>query len=128
VTWNDGVLKVLAWDFKQPKQDKSNRSFYTKPLPAQPEGDVRLDLKHLAPGKYQVAIHRTGFDANDAYTAYLRMGSPASLSAAQVQQLQAVTTDRAEKRSLVVGANGSARLSVPMRSNDVVLVEIVRDR
>ncbi|WP_414647784.1 GH39 family glycosyl hydrolase [Dyella sp.] len=125
VTWNGGVLKVLAWDFMQPKQDKSNRSFYTKVLPAQPEGDISLDLKHLAPGKYQVAIYRTGFDANDAYSAYLRMGSPASLSATQLQQLQAATADHADMRSLIVGAKGNATLSVPMRSNDVVLVEIV---
>ena len=125
-TWNDGVLKLVAWDFEQPKQDKSNRSFYTRLLPAHPAEPIRIDLKHLAPGKYQVAIHRTGFDANDAYSAYLRMGSPKSLSASQLQQLQAMTTDRAEMRSLVVAKDGSASLSVPMRTNDVVLVEVVR--
>ncbi|GGA38664.1 GH39 family glycosyl hydrolase [Dyella nitratireducens] len=126
VTWHDGVLGVLAWDFVQPRQDKSNRSFYTKLLPALSEGSISLDLKHLPPGKYQAAIYRTGFDANDAYSVYLRMGSPKSLSALQLQKLQAATADHADMRSLVVGADGSASLVVAMRSNDVVFVEVVR--
>jgi xylan 1,4-beta-xylosidase len=125
VTWDGKALKVLAWEFQTPQQDKSNRSFYTKVLPTQPADTLSLDLKHMRPGHYRVAIHRTGFDANDAYTAYLRMGSPASLNPQQVQQLQAVTEDKADVRTVDVDSNGAASLSVPMRVNDVVLIELV---
>ena len=126
VTWNNGVLKALVWDFVQPKQDKSNRPFYTKVFPAHPTENINLAFEHLRPGKYRVALYRTGFDANDAYTAYLRMGSPASLSTAQRNKLQSLTTDRATQQWLVIDANGSGRFSIPMQSNDVVLVEITR--
>jgi xylan 1,4-beta-xylosidase len=126
VTWSDGVLKALVWDFVQPKQDKSNRPFYTQVFPAHPTGSVSLELEHMRPGKYRVALYRTGFDANDAYTAYLRMGAPTSLNRVQLNKLQSLTTDMATQQSLVIKANGSGSFSIPMRSNDVVLVEITR--
>jgi len=124
VTWNDNVLKALVWDFVQPQQNQSNRPFYTKVFPSRPARSVDFDLQHMRPGRYRAAIYRTGYDANDAYSAYLRMGSPKSLSTDQQQQLQAVTSDKADVHTFIVDAKGRAALSVPMRSNDVVLVEI----
>ena len=126
VTWDDGVLKALVWDFVQPKQDVSNRPFYTKVFPSHSTGNVKLELEHMQPGHYRVALYRTGFDANDAYTAYVRMGLPKSLNAEQQKKLQALTTDVAKQQSLVVDASGYASVVLPMRSNDVVLVEITR--
>jgi len=126
VTWDHNVLKVLAWDFMQPVQDKSNRPFYTKLVAARPTRPLHLDLEHMPPGEYIVTVYRTGFDANDAYSAYLRMGSPASLTGHQLQQLQAATTDKGETRTVIVDAQGRARVPVSMRSNDVVLVEVSR--
>jgi xylan 1,4-beta-xylosidase len=126
VTWNDNVLKALVWDFVQPRQDKSNRSFYTKVLPSQLDGLVMLDLEHIPPGKYQAAIYRTGYDANDAYTAYLRMGAPKSLTPDQLRQLQAATMDKPDIHAVMVHENGKATVSFSMRTNDVVLVEIKR--
>ena len=126
VTWNDNVLKALVWDFVQPRQDKSNRSFYTKVLPSQLDGFVMLDLEHMPPGKYQAAIYRTGYDANDAYTAYLRMGAPKSLTPDQLRQLQAATMDKPDIHAVMVHENGKATVSFSIRTNDVVLVEIKR--
>lgn len=124
VTWDDGVLKALVWDFVQPRQDKSNRPFYTKVFPSRQDGSVTLDLKHLPPGTYQAAVYRTGYDANDAYTAYLRMGSPALLTPDQLRQLQAATTDQPGILAVTIGVDGKASVPLPMRTNDVVLVEI----
>jgi xylan 1,4-beta-xylosidase len=124
VTWDDGVLKALVWNFVQPKQDQSNRPFYTEVLPSRQDGSVVLDLAHLPSGTYRAAIYRTGYDANDAYTAYLRMGSPASLTPGQRQQLQAATMDKPELRTVTAGTDGQATVAFPMRTNDVVLVEL----
>ena len=124
VTWDDGVLKALVWDFVTPRQDKTDRDFYTKVLPARSAPPVSLDLKHLRPGTYRVEIHRTGFDANDAYTAYLLMGSPVSLSPEQLRKLQDATRDIPEVRQLTIGSTGAATLRIPIRTNDVVLVVV----
>jgi beta-xylosidase len=42
--------------------------------------------------------------------------------------LQAITTDKGEVRSWVVSAKATASLSVPMRTNDVVLIEFSRGK
>jgi len=123
-TYDDGVLKLLAWDFVTPRQDKSNRPYFTQLLPPAARAPLRLQLRGLAPGAYAVAIRRTGFDANDAYSAYLRMGAPKTLSAQQLRALQDTTTDAPELRRVRVGKDGRAQLEVAMRANDVVLVEL----
>ncbi|MBN6149621.1 beta-xylosidase [Xanthomonas sp. AmX2] len=123
-TYDGGVLKLLAWEFVAPNQDKSNRPYFTQVLPAAPAAPLRLRLRGLAPGAYTLAIRRTGFDANDAYSAYLRMGAPPALTAEQLRQLQHRTADAPELRQVRVGKDGSAQLEVAMRANDVVLVEL----
>lgn len=54
------------------------------------------------------------------------MGSPGALTVAQLKLLQTLTAGKAEVHMLSVDAHGSAMLSIPMRSNDIVLVEITR--
>lgn len=126
VTRDDkGGVQVLAWDFQTPDQgNKSNRPYYTTVQPTRDGAPLRLELKGMKPGSYAVHIHRTGFRANDPQTAYLEMGKPKTLSASQLARLQALTTDKPETRQVKVGADGSARVQVPMRVNDVVLVKI----
>jgi len=122
----DGAaVRVLVWDFQQPEQTLSNRSFYGRVQPAVLAAPVTLRLRHLAPGKYRLQLHRTGFRANDAYTAYLEMGAPKALSAPQLAHLQALTADLPETaRVLQVGQHGTAEVRLPMRSNDIALVTL----
>ena len=116
---------VLAWDWEQREQPTSNGVYFGKPVPATAARTVQLDLRHLAPGNYRLQVRRTGYKANDAHTAYLEMGSPKDLAPAQLQALQQLTTDKPElDRTLRVRADGRARWTLPMRSNDVVLVTI----
>jgi xylan 1,4-beta-xylosidase len=129
-TWasTDGTkVAALVWDWQQPVQSASNRPFYTKPLPPTTSGPVQLRLTHLTPGTYRLTVRRTGFKANDAHTAYLEMGSPASLDAAQLAHLHALTLDVPEvDRNVLVAHDGQLALDLPMRSNDVVLVTAER--
>ena len=126
VTRDDkGGVQVLAWDFRTPEQGKrSNRPFYTKVQPTRDGAPLTLELKGLKAGTCAMQLYRTGFRANDAHTAYLEMGKPKTLTAAQVAQLQGLTADRPETRQVRVGRDGSAKVTVPMRVNDVVLVKI----
>jgi xylan 1,4-beta-xylosidase len=52
------------------------------------------------------------------------MKAPDSLTPAQLAQLQGLTTDTPETRKVTVGGNGKASVSLPMSSNDVVLVTL----
>ncbi|MGH9562202.1 MAG: GH39 family glycosyl hydrolase [Terracidiphilus sp.] len=125
---HDGNLAAVIWDFEQPDQKVSNRSFYTKPIPSHPIAPVELQVTHLAPGVvYQLEVHRTGYHANDADTAYIEMGSPKDLTAAQVSHLNKLTRDLPETHKAVrCGPDGTIELTLPMNSNDIVLVTLER--
>ncbi|MED5619128.1 GH39 family glycosyl hydrolase [Ideonella sp. BN130291] len=116
---------VLAWDWQHREQPTSNSVFFGKPLPANPARAVQLELQHLTPGRYRVQVRRTGYKANDAHTAYLEMGAPKELTAQQLATLQQSSSDQPEvDRTVRVGANGRLQWSLPMRSNDIVLVTL----
>ncbi|WP_420478065.1 GH39 family glycosyl hydrolase [Brevundimonas sp. FT23028] len=123
VTLDDGVLQVLAWHYEAPDQPVSNRPYFRAVQPARELEPLVIEARGLAAGAYRVEIRRVGFRSNDAYTAYLEMGRPEALSGAQLAHLQALTGDTPEVRAVTVGADGLARLELPMRAYDVVLAE-----
>jgi xylan 1,4-beta-xylosidase len=127
-TWaaTDGQrLQAIVWDWRDTGQQVSNRSFFGKPRPSREVGTATVELRHLPPGRYQLIQHRTGYEANDAHTAYLKMGSPKNLDATQLAALQGLTTDKPElQRELRVGPGGSATLTLKLRSHDVVLLSL----
>ena len=120
----DGGVQLLAWRYEAPDQPTSNRPFYTRVRPAAPAAPLDVRLSGLTPGTWLVELRRTGFRANDAYTAYLEMGRPERLDADQLAQLQALTTDAPVTSVIRVGADGTAQLTVPMNVYDVVLAEL----
>jgi xylan 1,4-beta-xylosidase len=124
----NGDLTAVIWDFQPPEQKVSNRPFYTKAVPAYPAAPVTLEVSHLSPGTaYHVEVYRTGYHANDAYTAYIEMGSPKVLTATQIALLNELTRDKPETdRIMRSGPHGILEITVPMNSNDVVLVELAR--
>jgi xylan 1,4-beta-xylosidase len=120
-------VTAVLWDFEQPVQATSNRPFYTRVIPAHAAAPVDLKLTHLKPGNYRVEIFRTGYHANDAYTAWLEMGAPKNLTAPQIAHLNYLTRDAPESDDgMRVGPNGMLVVQVPMRSNDIVLVTVHR--
>ena len=127
VTKDANGVQVLAWDFQTPDMGKkTNRPFFGAVQPTKNGTPLTLSLKGMKPGTYHVQVYRTGFKANDAYTAYIEMGKPKTLAAGQLAKLQALTVDKPETRTVKVAANGTANVQVPMRANDVVLVKIAK--
>jgi xylan 1,4-beta-xylosidase len=128
IAMNGNNIAAVLWDFKQPKQNVSNRPFYTKLIPAVPTDPVELHVVHVSPRtRFRLKLFRTGYDANDAYSAYIRMGLPKDLSVKQIGELNGLTRDRPEKDQVLRSdRNGDITVAVPMRSNDIVLVELQR--
>jgi len=123
----DGNFTGVIWDFEQPDQKISNRPFYRRPVPSHSAAPVKLQVTHLAPNAaYTLEVHRTGYHRNDAYTTYLEMGSPKDLNAEQIAKLNELTRDLAETNKVVHSGNDATiEVSIPMNSNDIVLVELV---
>ena len=124
----DGArTSLLVWDWHQPDQKVSNRPFYTRLVPATAAAPVDARFSGLPAGRYRLTIHRTGFRHNDAYSAYIDMKAPASLTPAQIGALQALASDRSERDEVVrIPASGRLAVKLPMQSNDVVLVTLAR--
>ena len=125
-----GNVTAVIWDFEQPYQKVSNRSFYTKPIPAHAAAPVQMQVMHLVPNAaYRLEVHRTGYHANDAYSAYIEMGSPQKLTAEQIAHLNDLTRDLPETDTTVQsGPAGTVEFTAPMNSNDVVLITLERSR
>ena len=127
VTEQSGSIRALIWDYSPLAQSSGNKTFYRQLRPSTSSRPATLVLSHLASGTYNVTVHRTGYRANDAYSSYIDLGLPIDLSSKQLHQLKTATADLAEKQtSAVVGTNGTLRISVAMRSNDVVLLAVDR--
>jgi xylan 1,4-beta-xylosidase len=85
-----------------------------------------LQFTHLAPNAaYRLEVRRTGYRANDAYSAYLDMGSPKQLTAVQIAHLDELTSDLPESdKAMRSGTAGTLEITLPMNSNDILLVTL----
>jgi xylan 1,4-beta-xylosidase len=119
------AIAAVVWDWHQPVQALSNKPFYTRLQPSQPSEPVEFRVDHLAPGRYRIVTRRTGYRHNDPLSRYLDMGMPGSIDAAQIALFQKDTADLPEtEKTISVGRDGTARIALPMQTNDVVLVTI----
>jgi xylan 1,4-beta-xylosidase len=91
---------------------------------------VAPSVTHLVPNAaYLLEVRRVAFHANDAYSAYNEMGSPRELTPAQIAHSNELTRDLPEAdRAMRSGPAGSVEFTVPMNSNDVVLVKLKRSQ
>ncbi len=122
----DGSVQVLFWDYTPvvPTADSNNQILFKKEQPTTALADKHLRVQHLKDGKYRLDVYRTGYQQNDAYTAYLHMGSPAQLSRQQVAELQHIADGHAVETATVTVRNGSLRKDLAMHQNDTVLVTL----
>jgi xylan 1,4-beta-xylosidase len=124
-----GNIQALVWNFTidHPGDSINNQVFYKRDLPAKSLPPAQFKLRGLKPGKYTVSIYKTGYHANDPYSAYFEMGSPSQLTIAQVKTLKQQDTDNAiEQNTINIGASGVLEKRLNIRQNDVLLIKINR--
>ena len=101
-----------------------NQVFYKREQPAQPAPAAQLKITGLPNGKYALNVYRTGYKQNDAYTAYLAMGSPSQLTRAQVASLQNSASGAPTETRIVTIRNHAFEQQFDMLQNDTVLVTL----
>jgi len=124
----DGQVQVLLWDYSPvvPPTGQNDQTYYKLDLPAQDKGHVHLSLIHAANGRYALAVYRTGYKVNDAYTDYLALGAPSQLTPRQVKYLKEKDSGAAVTESEVNVTDGSIGYDLPIRTNDVYLVVLTK--
>lgn len=121
-----GSVQVLLWDFTYTLPEGLNdQQYYVQDLPAREKGKVAVRIAGLEEGRYSLLLTQVGYRHNDAYTAYIDMGSPAQLSRAQVAALKSEADGRAlKKEEIRVGPDGVFVSEFGLRENDVFLLEL----
>jgi xylan 1,4-beta-xylosidase len=122
-----GNAQILLWDMTYTLPEKqNNQQYYINDLPAAKKGEAKVLIKGLKKGQYRLKVSQVGYQRNDAFTAYIKMGSPAQLTKSQVNELKALATGKPQQEKTVsVGKNGNFDLELPMRENDVYLIELM---
>lgn len=123
----NGNLQALFWDFTitHPGDTVNNQVYYKRNLPSKPIENTSLNINHLSAGKYKMNVYKVGYRANDAYTTYFEMGSPAQLTKQQVATIKQANDDKPVSSATInIGANGLFERSFPMHQNDVYFVTL----
>jgi xylan 1,4-beta-xylosidase len=122
-----GAVQALFWNFTitHPGPSVINQEFYKADQPAKPLAPAELALSGLKPGVYALRATQVGYRANDVQTAWRDLGSPAQLTRAEVQKLQAACAGAPViDETVTVAADGRFSRRFGMRENDVWLVEL----
>ncbi len=124
-----GSVQLLFWDFTitHPGDSVNDQTFYKRDLKAAALSPVKVKLSHLAPGNYQLQLYKIGYRANDAYATYLDMASPGQLTRQQVAQIKQANNGKPVTTMVKVLANGLFEKELPMRQNDVYMVELKKE-
>jgi xylan 1,4-beta-xylosidase len=125
----DGSVQVLFWNYTAvtPPDGKTDQIFFKMEQPAKPAGKTSLNISGLKNGQYTLKVYRTGYMQNDAYTAYLHMGSPQQLTRAQVASLQEAASGAPVETREVIVKDGSFISEYQLNENDTVLLTLQRD-
>jgi xylan 1,4-beta-xylosidase len=68
-----------------------------------------------------------GFEKNDAYSAYLKLGAPSQLNREQEKALRATASGAFDAEAKVtVGADGRFTKTLSLRENEVMLLKLDR--
>ena len=121
-----GNVQLLLWDYTRTLPDGvNNQQYFIKDLPPKNKGEVAVKLRGLKPGAYTLNISTVGYQRNDAFTAYIGMGSPKQLSKSQVATLKSLATGKpAQHKTVRADAKGNLSVTLPMRENDVYLLQL----
>lgn len=124
----DGV-QILLWNFTPPQTKESDQIFYQKELPTKDFGQLNIKISDLPPGKYQMNVYQVGFQVNDVYTSYLKMGSPANLKREQIKELTEKTNGQAVETSQIrIKSKQPFIKNINLRENDVFMIIVEKTK
>ncbi len=129
ITRSNHAIEVLLWNFDPPKTTESDQVTYKKLLPPQNLGPVEISISGVPPRSYKLRVFQVGFQVNDVYSDYLKMGAPPNLSREQVKELSDRSGGRpVEEANVEISADGLFSKTLKIRQNDVFLCILEKRR
>ncbi len=123
-----GNVQVLLWDFTitHPGDSVNNETYYKRDLPSKRKGHTSISLKNIPSGNYRLNIYKTGYGANDAYTAWYKMGSPIFPTPEQISTLKQENNGKPALSSVVHINDGIFKKDISINENDVYLIDLIK--
>ncbi len=122
-------VQVLFWNFAPPLTTESNQVFYKKDLPSKYFGEVQVKLSNIPTGNYQLNVYQVGYQVNDVYADFLKLGSPQHLKREQVKALTVKNNGKPiETTQVKINSNRLFTKEINLRENDVFLVTLEKLR
>lgn len=124
-----GGAQVLFWNFAPPLTEESNQVFYKKDIPARGIGKAQVRFANLPAGNYELKVYQTGYQVNDVYADFLKLGSPKHLSREQVRELAENNNGKpVETAPVKIDSKGAFVKEISFRENDVFLIMLEKKR
>lgn len=121
----DGV-QILFWNYVHPEnQDAPNQIYFARPLPAASIEDAEIIIGGLEAGKvYTVTTETVGYRAGDVYNEYLDCNFKELPLPSEIEMLVERSMPKKAVTELTADANGSIKMIVPQRENEVMFVQV----
>ena len=123
---DNGNFQLLLWDFTytHPGDSVLNQMYYNRDLPSKSKGKVNIEIRNIPKGKYQLKLYKIGYETNDPYTQYFKMGSHNQLSREQVLMIKKQNSGAPILTKEIKINNGqNFNNQLPINENDVYLFE-----
>lgn len=123
----DNSIQALFWNYTPivPPEGVNDQQFYQKEIPSKEIGPVELSITNLPAGSYSLEIYQTGYQVNDVFTRYLKMGAPSQLTPTQVGILREQSKGDPESVETIQIESGKPFVrTFSMRQNDVYFVRV----
>ena len=129
ITRSKNAVQVLFWNYSPPKTSESNQVFYKKDFPTKEIGHANLEIKGLPRGIYQLNVYQVGYQVNDVYTDFLKLGSPQHLKREQVKQLFEKNNGTPIETTVVkIEGNKPFSRTLKLRENDVFMITLEKTK
>jgi xylan 1,4-beta-xylosidase len=125
-----GDIQTLFWDFTltKPTDSVNNQVYYRRDLPSKDKGLTKIKLSNVSEGTYQLKVTKVGYQSNDAYATYMKLGSPSQLTKKQVQTIQDANSGAPCVNDVItIGPDKIFNYQLNIRENDVCLVELIKN-
>ncbi len=120
-------VQILLWNFTPPITKESDQIFYKKDLPTKNFGSVSINISGIPAGNYQMNVYGIGYQINDVYTNYLKIGAPQNLTREQVKELNDQNNGSSLESSQVkIKPKTDFTKNIRLRENDVYLITLTK--
>jgi xylan 1,4-beta-xylosidase len=125
---NKGGVQALVYDLTDPRDLSTHEDDWTvfrQRIVPKPKPTVQLRITSLKPGSYHFSVYRIGFEENDAYSEYLKIGAPPQLTLEQVRQFKSLASGApSEQADVTIDSSGEWKHDFSMRENEVFFTSL----